>query len=362
MKITPEKLLRAELANMQAYHVADSTGLIKLDAMENPYAFPESLQQGWLAELKKVELNRYPSPQASELKKTFQQAFSLSTELEMMFGNGSDELIQLLIMAVAKPGASVLTVTPSFSMYKLIAEYVGVDVVEVPLQPDSFALDMESIEKQIQRNKPSIIFLASPNNPTGTLWPQDQVEQIIKLANGLVVIDEAYAPFAGYSMMSLVEQYPHALMMRTVSKMGLAGLRLGWMLGDVQWMSQLNKMRLPYNINALTQASANFALQNIAMFNQQAKQICEQREVLSNAMAAMENIQIFPSQANFILFRVLQGTANSVFENLLKKKIIIKNVSSGSSGNGLLDNCLRVTVGTEQENQAFLGALESSLL
>jgi histidinol-phosphate aminotransferase len=358
MSITPEKLLRAELANMRAYHVPDSTGLIKLDAMENPYAFPEALKDQWLAELKQVELNRYPNPQASKLKKTFQKAFSLSSKHELMFGNGSDELIQLLIMAVAKPQASILTVTPSFSMYKLIAEYVGVQVVEVPLRQDNFALQMELLEKQIQKYQPAIIFLACPNNPTGTLWPLDQLEEIIKNATGLVVIDEAYAPFAAYSMMSLVERYPHALIMRTVSKMGLAGLRLGWMLGDAQWIDELNKMRLPYNINALTQASANFALENIAVFNQQAEQICQQREVLFSALQAMENIKVFPSEANFILFKVLNAKAGDVYQNLLNNKIIIKNVSD----NGLLEDCLRVTVGTEEENRAFLKALGSSIV
>ncbi|MFK7815537.1 MAG: histidinol-phosphate transaminase [Gammaproteobacteria bacterium] len=357
MSVSPHNLLRAELANMQAYEVPDSTGLIKLDAMENPYAFPEALQDEWLAALKQVELNRYPSPQATALKKTFQQVFSLAPNLELMFGNGSDELIQLLIMAVAKPDASILTVTPTFSMYKLIAEYVGVKVVEVPLQQDSFALQMELLIKEVATHKPAVIFLACPNNPTGTLWPQDQVEEVIKHSTGLVVIDEAYSPFAAYSLMPLVERYPHALMMRTVSKMGLAGLRLGWMLGHEQWMKELNKMRLPYNINGLTQASANFALQNIEVFNQQAEKICQQRGVLMEALQAMEDIEVFPSEANFILFRVLNKTADSVHQDLLDNKIIIKNVSS----NNLLENCLRVTVGSEKENQVFIEKLKSVL-
>ena len=242
-------------------------------------------------------------------------------------------------------------------MYKLIAEYIGVNVVEVPLQQDSFKLQMDLLAEQIAKHQPAVIFLACPNNPTGTLWPQDQVEEIIEQTTGLVVIDEAYAPFAVYSMMHLVERYPQAIMMRTVSKMGLAGLRLGWMLGDVQWMAELDKMRLPYNINALTQASANFALQNISVFDEQAKLICQQREVLSNALQSMQNINVFPSQANFILFKVLKATANSIYESLLNNKIIIKNVSN----DGLLENCLRVTVGTEEENQAFIKALDSSL-
>ena len=357
MSTTPDKLLRAELANMQAYHVADSNGLIKLDAMENPYPFPHSLREQWLAELNQIELNRYPNPNATELKHTFQQVYKLSPKLELMFGNGSDELIQLLVMATAKPGATVLTVTPSFSMYKLISDYVGVKVVEVPLQPDNFALQTELFVTEIQKHNPAIIFLACPNNPTGTLWPQDEIEEIIKQASGLVVIDEAYAPFAAYSLISLVEKYSHALMMRTVSKMGLAGLRLGWLCGDVQWLNELNKMRLPYNINALTQASAKFALNNVAVFDEQAKQICLQREALFNAMDAMSDLQVFPSQANFILFRVLKSSANDVYENFLENKIIIKNVSNDD----LLENCLRVTVGTEDENQKFLSVLASSL-
>jgi len=357
MAITPDKLLREELANMQAYHVPDTTGLIKLDAMENPYVFPEELKAEWLSELKQLELNRYPSPQASELKKTFQQAYSLSPKLELMFGNGSDELIQLLIMAIVKPGATVLTVTPSFSMYKLISEYVGVDVVEVPLQQNDYALQMDVMLKEIETHQPALIFLACPNNPTGTLWPQEQIEEIIKQAPGLVIIDEAYSPFASYSMMPLVERYSHAIMMRTVSKLGLAGLRLGWMLGDSKWMNELNKMRLPYNINALTQATANFAMRNIEVFDRQANELCNQREALAKALQDISNVQAFPSEANFILFKVLSGSADNVYKNLLDNKIIIKNVS----GNKLLENCLRVTVGTEQENQAFINALTSAL-
>ncbi len=357
MKILPENLLRAELAEMQAYHVPDTSGLIKLDAMENPYAFPDSLREKWLEELKSVELNRYPNPHAIELKKTFQQAFSLSPKLELMFGNGSDELIQLLILATAKPGATVLTVTPSFSMYKLIAEYIGVNVVEVPLQQDTFALQLDLLVAEIQKHQPALIFLACPNNPTGTLWPKNEIENIVKIATGLVVIDEAYSPFAAYSMKSLVEQYSNALLMRTISKMGLAGLRLGWLYGSAQWLSELDKMRLPYNINALTQASANFALQNIALFDEQAKQICQQRETLFSTLETMENVQPFPSQANFILFKVLNGSANDVYGKLLEHKIIIKNVSN----NKLLENCLRVTIGTQDENKAFVNALTNSL-
>ena len=261
MNITPQKLLREELASMQAYQVANSDGFIKLDAMENPYPLPEALHAGWLTALQQVTLNRYPDPHATKLQESLRKTFSFSLELEMMFGNGSDELIQLLVLAIAKPGACILTVTPSFSMYKLIAEYIGVRVIEVPLAAESFALQIDQICKAIKDNNPALIFLACPNNPTGNLWPQENVEKIMQESTGLVVIDEAYAPFAAYSLMPLVEKYSHALMLRTLSKMGLAGLRLGWLLGAEQWLQELNKLRLPYNINALTQASADFCFE-----------------------------------------------------------------------------------------------------
>ena len=278
MTISPQQLLRAELATMRAYHVADTKGMIKLDAMENPHPFPASLQDQWLNTLKKVALNRYPDPQATLLKQAFREKFAISSGLELLLGNGSDELIQLLILAIARPDACILTVTPSFSMYKLIAKFIGVHVIEVPLMANSFALQTDLVRKHIQENNPALIFLSCPNNPTGTLWPQDDVEKIVQQANGLVVIDEAYVPFSAHSLLALAEQYSHVLILRTVSKMGLAGLRLGWMLGAAQWLNELNKLRLPYNINTLTQASATFALNNISVFNSQAELICQQRE------------------------------------------------------------------------------------
>jgi histidinol-phosphate aminotransferase len=355
--ISPQQLLRAELANMQAYQVANSEGLIKLDAMENPYSFPASLQEQWLSTLKELELNRYPDPQASQLKQDFRTTYAVSSNLEMLFGNGSDELIQLLILAIAKPDACILTVTPSFSMYKIIAEFVGVRVIEVPLTAETFALQTNQVCKKIQQHKPALVFLACPNNPTGTLWPQAEVEKIVQQSSGLVVIDEAYAPFAAYSMLPLVEKYSHVLMLRTLSKMGLAGLRLGWLLGAEQWLSELNKLRLPYNINALTQASASLALNNISIFDAQAKLICQQRQLLSAAMQEIEGLQVFPSEANFILFKTLNSSAEIVFKRLIDNKILIKFVAN----NKLLDNCLRVTVGAENENRAFIAALKNSL-
>lgn len=356
--VTPRQLLRTELASMRAYRVADAKGFIKLDAMENPYAWPMELQEQWLGVLEKAVLNRYPDSLATQLRQNFSKTFSIPSSIELMFGNGSDELIQLMILAIARPDACILTVTPSFSMYKLIAEFIGVRVITVPLSARSFSLQVDQVCKAIQENDPALIFLACPNNPTGTLWPQQQVEQIVQQSRGLVVIDEAYAPFSSHTMMSLVERYPHALMLRTLSKMGLAGLRLGCLLGAEHWLREFNKLRLPYNINVLTQMSAGFALENIAVFNEQARLICEQREWLTTAMRNINGIQVFPSEANFILFRTLKVPADTVFNRLMERKIVIKNVADSH----LLENCLRVTVGTEKENRTFLDALENSLI
>ena len=357
MAVIPQQLLRTELASMRTYHVADARGFIKLDAMENPYGWPEALQKQWLGVLEKAALNRYPDPQATRLRQNFSQTFSVPAGVQLMFGNGSDELIQLLILSIAKPGACILTVTPSFSMYKLIAEFIGVQVIEVPLSANSFALQADQICTAIQENDPALIFLDCPNNPTGMLWPQQQVEQIVRLSTGLVVIDEAYAPFASHTMMPLVEKYPHVLMLRTLSKMGMAGLRLGCLLGAQQWLEEFEKLRLPYNVNVLTQLSVSFALDNISVFDAQARLICEQREWLIMAMHAIKNVQVFPSEANFILFRTLNTSADTVFSQLLERKVLIKNVANAR----LLENCLRVTVGTEKENRTFVDALQCAL-
>ena len=358
MAVTPQQLLRSELAEMRTYHVAEASGFIKLDAMENPYGLPEVLKKQWLEVIEKAVLNRYPDPHAIELKRNFSQTFSIPADIQLMFGNGSDELIQLLILAIAKPGARILTVTPSFSMYKRIAECIGVQVIEVPLSSDSLTLQVDQICAAIEETDPALVFLDCPNNPTGLLWPQQQVEQVVQQCSGLVVIDEAYAPFASRTLMALVEKYPHVLMLRTLSKMGLAGLRLGCLLGAQQWLEEFEKLRLPYNVNVLTQLSAGFALDNVSVFNTQASRICEQREWLIAAMRALDGIRVFPSEANFILFRTLNKTAEAVFSDLLEHKVLIKNVANA----GLLENCLRVTVGTEKENRTFIDVLQSALV
>ena len=357
MTVTPRQILRPEIMDLRPYQTVEAKGLVRLHAMESPYSLPASVRQQWLDKLREIELNRYPDPRMTPLKQAFQDTFAIPSRLDLLFGNGSDELIQLLVMAVARPDARMLTVVPGFSMYRLIGKSVGVRMIEVPLAEESFALQTELTCQHIQDHSPALVFLACPNNPTGTLWPRQDVEEIVRQATGLVVIDEAYTPFASHSMMGLAEKYPHVLILRTLSKMGLAGLRLGWLAGAEEWLRELDKLRLPYNVNALTQASARFALDHISVFEEQIKLVRGQREKLITALRDMDGIQVFPSEANFVLFKVLHTSADAVFKRLLEGKIRVKNVAE----DGLLENCLRVTVGAKNENLAFLATLGDAL-
>jgi histidinol-phosphate aminotransferase len=242
---------------------------------------------------------------------------------------------------------------PGFVMYSMISRFVGIDYVGVPLAAD-FSIDMKATEAAIAQHQPAIIFIAYPNNPTGNLFAAKDIERIIELAPGLVVVDEAYQPFAQHSFMPQLEKYEQLLVMRTVSKMGLAGLRLGVLCGCPELIAEIDKIRLPYNINVLTQHTAAFALEHIEVLEQQAADIREQRESMLQKLAGMNAIEVFPSQANFILFRILQGSADGVFNSLCADGVLIKNMKAAE---GALKNCLRVTVGTRTENDRFLGAL-----
>lgn len=349
--------IRPVIKSIQAYHVADASGLIKLDAMENPYTLAGGLNQELQERLAAAELNRYPDPSAKCLREKLKQVMQVPSGKEIVLGNGSDELIQMLAMAVAdhdsKEDVCLMSFDPGFVMYKMIADFVGVKYVGVSLRED-FTLDMEGIRQSINKNKPAIIFIAYPNNPSANCYDEKEIEEIISIAPGMVVLDEAYHPFAQSSFMGRLVKYDNLLVMRTVSKMGLAGLRLGLLCGHPEIINEIDKIRLPYNINVLTQVSAEFILENIAVLEGQAKLIRDEREKLLLAMNDISDLQVFPSQANFILFRVLNKKASDVFESIKKSGVLIKNMKADR---GLLKNCLRVTVGSPDENKAFVEAL-----
>jgi len=349
--------IRPVIKNIQAYQVADASGLIKLDAMENPYPLSADLKTKLQAKLSEAALNRYPDPSAGVLSEKLRQVMQVPEDKAIVLGNGSDELIQMLAMAVAEEDVCLMSFDPGFVMYKMIADFVGINYVGVPLD-ENFSLDMESIRLAIKQNKPAIIFIAYPNNPSANCYNKNDIEEIISIAPGMVVLDEAYHPFAQSSFMNRLAEFDNLLVMRTVSKMGLAGLRLGLLCGHPDIINEIDKIRLPYNINVLTQISAEFVLDNIAVLDQQAKLIRNEREGLLEKMKAMPALQVFPSQANFILFRVLNKSANDVFESIKQSGVLIKNMKADD---GLLKNCLRVTVGTPDENLAFIKALAISL-
>lgn len=350
-------LFRPEVLAMSAYHVADAKNYIKLDAMENPYDWPPDIQQLWLEQLKSCPLNRYPDPEAKELAATLRQSNAIPDNAGLLLGNGSDEIIQILMMALP-PTASVLAPEPGFVMYRQIARSLGLRYQGIPLLADSFELDLPAMQAYIIAEQPALIFLAYPNNPTGNLFDADVIKAIISASKGLVVIDEAYAPFTDASFIEQLPNYDNLLVMRTLSKLGLAGLRLGFLAGAPALIDQLNKIRLPYNINCLTQVTAQFALQHPQFLLQQTDEIRRQRGEVIQALQDIASIHVHASEANFILLRSLNKHADEIFSALKQQGILIKNLSPQG---GLLDNCLRVTIGKPEENRAFLAALHQSL-
>lgn len=350
--------VRPEIQALSAYHVPDSSGLIKLDAMENPYTWPEALRREWLELLHHTDVNRYPDPQADELKQRLRQSMGIAADAGILLGNGSDELIQMLALTLAGPDRVVLSVDPGFVMYRMIATFAGMPYQGVPLKADDFSLDLPALLTAIEQYRPAVVYLAYPNNPTGNLFDASAVRQVIEAAPGLVVVDEAYAPFTDASFLGEVGRYPNLLVMRTLSKMGLAGLRLGLLVGPEAWLAEIDKTRLPYNINVLTQVSAEFALRHESVFDEQTAQIRQQRVVLFESLQGLGGITPFPSDANFILVRMPAGRANDIHAALKSAGVLVKNLNGAHP---LLADCLRLTVGRPEENQALLQALAKTL-
>ncbi len=352
---TPDRLLRQEVLALHAYPVPDSRGMVKLDAMENPYSLPPQLRDEIARLVADAAINRYPDASAQRLQAQIRAVTDLPQGMDILLGNGSDELIQLLALAVAKPGAVLLSVEPSFVMYKMIAAYTGMTYIGIPLTED-FALDLPAMLDALRRHQPALVFLAYPNNPSGNLFDADAIAQIIAAAPGLVVVDEAYYAFASASFIPMLARYPNLLVMRTFSKLGMAGLRLGFLAGGKAWLEQLAKLRLPYNVGVLTQLVATKLLQHHDVLLRQAEQIQLDRTWLVERLVGIADVRPYISDANFILFRVMH--ANAVFEGLKKRGVLIKNLSSAHP---LLADCLRVTVGTPGENERFIVALQESI-
>ncbi len=357
MFYTPADLIRPEILALAAYHVQEAHKLIKLDAMENPYSLDMDTVKQWLAVMEHAPINRYPDPAASGVKTLLRKIMEIPDTLELIIGNGSDELIQMILLTLQAENRVVLAPEPSFVMYKILSQIVGMKYVGVPLNAEDFSLNLPAFLQAIETHQPAVIFLAYPNNPTGNLFKLSDIEAILKAAKGVVVIDEAYAPFTDAHCLSLLVEYPNLLVMRTLSKLGLAGIRLGFLVGNQAWLEHIEKTRLPYNVNVLSQLTTMFALQHYSTFTQQTQTIREQRAVLFKQLSRFLQLTVWESDANFILFRV--ENAREIFNRLKQHGVLIKCLDGGHPA---LKDCLRVTVGTPEENEQFLRALQLSLV
>ena len=355
MSKSPEQIIREEILALQAYHVPPAAGMVKLDAMENPYRLPEPLRGELSALVEQAELNRYPDPGATRLKARLRSALDIPAGAEILLGNGSDELIQMLVMATARPGATILALEPSFVMFRMIATFCGARFAGVPLRPD-FGLDGPRMLEAIAAHAPALVFIAYPNNPTGNLFDEETILDIVEAAPGLVIVDEAYHAFAGRSFLPRLAAHPNLLVMRTLSKSGLAGLRLGLLAGAPQWLTHVDKVRLPYNVNVLTQLVAEKVLGHQALLDEQAALIRAERARVFDALCALRGVTAFPSAANFILFRV--ADADGVFDRIGRAGVLIKKLHGSHAA---LAGCLRVTIGTPEENARFLHALRAGI-
>jgi len=348
----PQDLVRPEILALEAYPVPSSDGMVKLDAMENPYTLPEDLRRELAAVLARVDVNRYPTPSPQKLRDAIARRMGVPRGMEVLLGNGSDELIQILITALARPGAALMYPSPTFVMYSMGATFSGMKAVAVPLRED-FSLDAEAFIARMKAENPALVFIAYPNNPTGVLYPEEDVVSIIRACKGLVVLDEAYHVFARKSFLPRLAEFDNLVVIRTVSKLGLAGIRLGYLIGRPEWVAQLDKVRPPYNVSVLTQAAALFMLERLDVLEEQAARIRSERDNLGNGLKGLAGVAVFPSEANFLLIRV--PDAERTYAALKQQNVLVRNLSPG------LKNCLRVTVGTPDENRILLTALREAL-
>ena len=341
--------------NMRAYQVAEANNLVKLDSMENPHQLPDDLREALARRLASLPINRYPVPSYRELKSRLRDVYSIPSGAQVVVGNGSDELILMLSLAVAGSGRPVLAPAPSFALYELSGKLAGAEFVGVALHAD-FTLDIDAMLAAIELHQPSLVYIAYPNNPTGGCFDDAQIEQVLQRAPGLVVVDEAYFPFAGRTWMHRIGEFPNLVVMRTVSKIGLAGIRIGYLAADPAITNELEKVRPPYNISVLDEATAVFALEHIDVLDAQAAQIRDGRQAQADALASLAGVEVFDSQTNFLLVRV--PDAQKVGEGLIRHGVLVRDVSKMHPS---LANCLRVTVSTPQENDALLNAMRATL-
>jgi histidinol-phosphate aminotransferase len=358
LQATMRRVIRSDIQSMHGYAVQPSAGFIKLDTMENPYRLSPTLQQALGERLGQVALNRYPAERGEDLRHALAAHAGMPADCSLMLGNGSDELISLLSLACDVPGAVFMAPLPGFVMYGISAQLQGIRFVGVDLTAQ-FELDEAAMLSAIEAHRPALLYLAYPNNPTANLWSDAVVERCIEAmaqVGGLVVMDEAYQPFAARDSMDRLRRYPHVLVMRTMSKFGLAGVRIGYMMGRSELIAEVDKLRPPFNVSVLNAEAALFALEHAQVYAEQAAAIRSERARLSAFLVGFPKVTAFPSEANMILVRLPK--AAEVFAGLKQRGILVKHVAALHP---LLADCLRLTVGTPDENTALINALQSLL-
>ena len=351
------RTIRQDVQSTAGYAIQPSAGLVKLDAMENPFALPPELQRELGERLGRVAINRYPLGKG-ELAQRLARHFEVPQGCSVVVGNGSDELIDLLSVACNVPGATVLAPLPGFVMYEMSARLRGLRFVGVPLTA-GFELDGAAMLEAVARERPALTYIAYPNNPTGNLFDEAVVEAVVAAVGeqgGLVVFDEAYQPFSSRSWMPRLARHDHVLVLRTLSKFGLAGVRLGYLAGAQALVDQVDKVSPPYNLSSLNIEAAHFALDHAALFAEQAAVLRAERDRLLAGLAALPGVTPFPSEANMILVRV--PDSGRAFEGMKQRGVLVKHIAGLHP---LLANCLRLTVGTPEENRLMFDALKASL-
>ncbi len=352
-----QRTIRQDVQSMHAYAIQPSAGFVKLDAMENPFVLPPELQRELGERLGRVAVNRYPVKCVADVAAALAAFVELPAGCRLMVGNGSDELIDILSVACNVPGATVLAPLPGFVMYEMSARLRGLKFVGVPLTPD-FELDEAALLCAIETHRPALTYIAYPNNPTANLFDDGVIDRIVAAVGrqqGLVVFDEAYQPFASRTWMQRMAAHEHVLVLRTLSKFGLAGVRLGYLCGAAALIDEIDKVRPPYNVSALNAEAALFALEHADEYARQAALLRSERTRLQAALAATPGVQAFKSEANMILVRV--PDSKRIFEGLKTRGVLVKHVAALHP---LLANCLRLTVGAPAENDLLMSALNAT--
>ncbi|MEM7007553.1 MAG: histidinol-phosphate transaminase [Thermodesulfobacteriota bacterium] len=348
-----EARVSPEIREISPYHVPAIDCKIKLDGNESPFELSNSVKSKVEKAISDLAIHRYPDPEAHKLIELISKVTEFSKD-GILLGNGSDELIGMLITTLANGSGKILCPSPTFSMYKLTGLAMGAEVIEIPLD-DKFDIDLDETLSIIEENDPDLIFLASPNNPTGNMYNAGKITEIISAAKGIVVVDEAYSDFSGYTFLPLVKECENLIILRTLSKVGFAGLRIGILFAREQIAKEINKVRYPYNINSLSQSAAEVVLDDHEFVTENIQLIIKERERVFSAMLELDDLTAYPSDANFIFFKAQD--ADMLFNELVKRDILIRNFNRP----GRLENCMRVTIGTPNENDAFLTALKQIL-